>query len=184
MQEASNARSPVFGTVGSGTRYLLYVPTSTTDTLVSYDTTTTRDNFEALINSTGLAKFRGRITPRNAFNSKWFTRFDLHLAQEIPTGIGSSRIQLFADIENVTNLIDKDWGQIREYSFPYTIPAVRVQCLTAPVATGTPAGAAVATNSNQTCAQYRYLAPNSAPTDTIYSRQSLYAIRVGARFTF
>ncbi|WP_375427678.1 TonB-dependent receptor domain-containing protein [uncultured Sphingomonas sp.] len=184
MQEASNQRSPVFGTSGTTTRYLLYVPTSTTDPLVSYDTNLTRDTFEALINSTGLGKYRGRITPRNAFNSKWFTRFDLHVAQQVPTGIAGSRVEVFADIENITNLIDKDWGQIREYNFPYTIPAVRVQCLTAPVATGTAAGTAVATNSNQPCLQYRYLAPNNAPTDTIYPRQSLYSIRVGARFTF
>jgi hypothetical protein len=40
------------------------------------------------------------------------------------------------------------------------------------------------TNSTQACAQYRYLAPNTPPTDTISSRQSLYMIRVGARFTF
>jgi hypothetical protein len=188
MQDASNNRSPVFGTVGNASRYLLYVPTSTTDPLVTYGATTNsagvvtqtaesvRDTFDALINSTGLRKYRGRVAPRNAFNSRWFTRFDLHVAQELPTGIAGSRIQLFADIENVTNLIDKDWGQIREFNFPYTIPAVRVQCVSA--------AGAVAADSSQPCAQYRYLAPNNAPTDTIYARQSLYAVRVGARFSF
>ncbi len=184
MQEASNQRSPVFGTAGAGTRYLLYVPTSTTDPLVSYDTAATRDNFEALINSTGLRKYRGRITPRNAFNSKWFTRFDLHVAQQVPTGIAGSRVEIFADIENITNLIDKDWGQIREFTFPYTIPAVRVQCLASPTPTGVSAAGVITNTSTQPCAQYRYLAPNNAPTDTIYPRQSLYSIRVGARFTF
>ena len=184
MQEASNARSPVFGTSGTGTRYLLYVPTSTTDALVSYDSAATRDTFEALINSTDLAKYRGKIAPRNAFNSKWFTRFDLHVAQEIPTGLAGSRLQVFADIENITNLIDKDWGQIREYNFPYTIPAVRVQCLASPTPTGVAATGVLTNTSTQPCAQYRYLSPNNAPTDTIYARQSLYAIRVGARFSF
>jgi hypothetical protein len=184
MQEASNTRSPVFGTAGTATRYLLYVPTSTTDPLVSYDTNATRDTFEALINSTDLGKYRGKIAPRNAFNSRWFTRFDLHLAQEIPTGVGASRIQLFADIENVTNLINKNWGQIREYVFPYTIPAVRVQCLASPTPTNVSAAGVLVNNSAQPCAQYRYLAPNTAPTDTIYARQSLYSIRVGARVTF
>jgi len=57
-----------------------------------------------------------------------------------------------------------------------------VSCLATPVATGTTA--AGVTNSTQACAQYRYLAPNTPPTDTISSRQSLYMIRVGARFTF
>jgi len=53
-----------------------------------------------------------------------------------------------------------------------------------PVATGTAAGSAVATNTSQGCAQYRYLAPNSTPTDTISSQESLYQIRIGARFSF
>ncbi len=183
MQDASSARSPVFGTVQSSSRYLLYVPTEN-DPLVSYDSKATQDTFEALIKSSGLSKYRGQIAPRNAFNSKWFTRFDLHLAQEIPAFVGKSRIEVFADIENVTNLINKNWGQIREYAFPYTIPAVRVQCLTAPVATGASTTGFVAGTSTDKCVQYRYLSPNTAPTDTIYARQSLYTIRIGARFSF
>ncbi|WP_156680157.1 TonB-dependent receptor [Sphingomonas profundi] len=187
MQDTSTARSPIFGTAGSNTRYLLYVPTSTTDALVSYDSAATQAALDQLINSTGLDKYRGKIAPRNAFNSKWFTKLDLHVAQEIPTGVGGSRIQLFMDIENFTNLINKKWGQIREYSFPYTIPAVRVQCLTTPVATGTaPTAAQQTANSGQACAQYRYTSPNTQPSaqNVISSRQSLYQIRVGARFTF
>ncbi|MDZ7283479.1 carboxypeptidase regulatory-like domain-containing protein [Sphingomonas sanguinis] len=184
MQDASNQRSPVFGTIGSSSRYLLYVPTGLDDARVSYDSTATRDTFNALINATGLDKYRGQIAPRNAFNSKWFTKIDLHLAQEVPTGLGASRIQVFMDIENFANLLNKNWGQLRQYSFPYTQAAVRVQCLTAPVATGTAAGSAVATTSSQACAQYRYLAPNSTPTDTISSQESLYQIRIGARFSF
>ncbi|SFP67774.1 TonB-dependent receptor [Sphingomonas rubra] len=183
MQDASNQRSPVFGTVLSSARYLLYVPT-VNDTRVSYDSPATRDAFEALINSTKLNKYRGQIAPRNVFNSRWFTKVDLHVAQELPTGIGNSKVEVFADIENIGNLLDKDWGQLRQYSFPYTIAAVRVQCLAAPVATGTAAGGVVVNNSNQPCAQYRYLAPNTAPTDSISSQQSLYQIRIGARFSF
>ncbi|WP_298671894.1 carboxypeptidase regulatory-like domain-containing protein [uncultured Sphingomonas sp.] len=183
MQDAASARSPIFGTVQSASRYLLYVPTAN-DPLVSYDTQATKDTFEALIQSSGLSKYRGRIAPRNAFNSKWFTRFDLHLAQEIPAFVGKSRIEVFADIENVTNLINKNWGQIREYTFPYVVPAVRAQCLTAPVPTGTPATGFVAATSTDKCVQYRYLSPNAAPTDTIYPRQSLFSVRIGARFSF
>ncbi|RSU67016.1 TonB-dependent receptor [Sphingomonas sp. S-NIH.Pt1_0416] len=184
MQDASNQRSPIFGTTGGTSRYLLYVPTGIDDARVSYDTVQTRDTLNALINATGLNKYRGQIAPRNAFNSKWFTKIDLHLAQEIPTGLGASRIQVFLDVENFANLLNKKWGQLRQYSFPYTIAAVRAQCLTAPVATGTAAGSAVATNTSQGCAQYRYLAPNSTPTDTISSQESLYQIRIGARFSF
>lgn len=186
-------RSTVFGTIGTGTRYLLYVPTGLNDPLVSFDSANNAQLFNNYIDAVGLSKYRGKIAPRNGFNSKWFTRLDLHLAQELPTFVGHSRFTVFADIENLTNLINKNWGQIREYAFPYTVSPVQVSCLTAPVATGTAPGAAVAGNG-QTCAQYRYV-PNqtavvngvtqfTAPTDTIYARQSLYSIRIGVRFTF
>lgn len=185
MQDvAGNNRSGVFGTAGNAARYLMYVPTSTTDALVSYDSAATQQYLDNLINTTDLNKYRGGIAPRNAFNSRWFTRFDLHVSQEIPAFIGRSRVQVFADIENVTNLINRNWGQIREYQFAYVIPAVRVQCLSAPTPNGPlPAGVA-ATNTTQACNQYRYSAPSSTPTDIVYPRQSLYSIRVGARFSF
>ncbi len=197
MQDTSSARSQIFGNVGTQSRYLLYVPTSTTDPLVSYGDRTvggtvvtaaqTQAALDALINSTDLAKYRGKVAPRNGFNSPWFTRIDLHVSQEIPTGLSGSRIQLFMDIENLTNLINKNWGQIREYSFPYTIPAVQVTCLQTAVATGTAATSAQTTqNTSQPCAQYRYTAASTAPDqqNIISSRQSLYQIRIGARFSF
>ena len=185
MQDVSTGRSGIFGTTGTNTRYLLYVPTSINDPKVSYDSVAVQNYLDGLISNTKLGKYRGQIAPRNAFNSRWFTKLDLHISQEIPTGVGGSRITLFGDVENFTNFLNKKWGQIREYQFPYTVPAVRAQCLVAPVATGTAAGATqLATTTAQPCVQYRYSAPNSAPADTIFSRQSLYTIRVGARFSF
>jgi hypothetical protein len=182
MQDISSARSGIFGTIGTNSRYLMYVPTGVDDPLVSYDSAATQTYLDNLINSTGLSKFRGSIAKRNAFNSKWFTKIDLHFDQEIPTGVGSSRITLFADVENFTNLLNKKWGQIREYIFPYNVVAVRAQCLQAAAPTGTPGTAT--TTTAQPCAQYRYSSPTAPVSDTIYSRQSLYTIRIGARFTF
>jgi hypothetical protein len=168
------------------------VPTGLNDPNVSFNTDANAKLFDAFIDASGLGKYRGKIAPRNAFNSKWFTRIDLHVAQEIPMpGWSKARFQIFGDIENVTNLINKNWGQIREYQFPYTIAPVTVQCLTAAVPTGTSATAQTAANTSQSCVQYRYT-PNSVDSngnfvpqsDTIYSRQSLYTIRIGARFSF
>ena len=193
FQDFGSNRSSVFGTTGvssgtgtGGNRYLMYVPT-VNDTKVSYSSAAVRDAVNAFIDASGLAKYRGQVAPRNAFHSKWFTRLDLHLAQEIPTFVGGSRVTVFADIENFTNFLNKNWGQQREYVFPYNAAVVRVQCLTAPVTvdgTGT-----VATNASQACAQYRYSpagggANFTAPADQVYVNQSLYSIRIGARFTF
>jgi len=197
FQDFGANRSAVFGVTGrstatstAGNRYLMYVPVAGSDPKVSYSTPEFQNAVEGFINSSGLAKYRGGVAPRNAFNSRWFTRLDLHLAQEVPTGLGDSRITLFADVENFTNFINKKWGQLREYVFPYNAAVVQVQCLTTPVATGTTPGTTqVAANAGQACAQYRYspLGGTSAfsnPTDQVYVNQSLYSIRVGAKFTF
>ena len=193
FQDFGSGRSSVFGTTGvssgtgtGGNRYLMYVPTAN-DPLVSYSTPAVRDAVNAFIDASGLGKYRGKVAPRNAFNSKWFTRFDLHIAQEIPTFVGKSRITLFADIENFTNLINKNWGQQREYVFPYNSAVVRVQCLT--TAGNADGAGTVATNAGQACAQYRYSPAGGGttftkPTDQLYANQSLYSIRVGAKFSF
>jgi hypothetical protein len=188
-------RSTVFGTIGTGTRYLLYVPTGLNDPKVSFANANDAALFDQFIESTGLAKYRGKIAPRNGFHSKWVTRVDLHFAQELPTFVGNSRFTLFADVENFTNLLNKKWGQIREYPFPYGISPVTVSCLTTPVPTGTaPAAGQTAANAGQACAQYRYAANQTRtvngvsqftpPTDTVYSKLSLYTIRIGARISF
>ena len=193
FQDFGANRSAVFGTTGrstatstAGNRYLMYVPT-VNDSLVSYSSTDFQNKVNSFIDASGLGKYRGKIAPRNAFTSPWFTRFDLHLAQEIPTGIGGSKLQVFADIENFTNFLNRKWGQLREYVFPYNAAVVQVQCLTAPAATGV--AGTVAGNASQACAQYRYSPLGGAndfvtPTDQVYVNQSLYTIRIGARFSF
>ncbi|MEO5866361.1 MAG: TonB-dependent receptor, partial [Sphingomonas sp.] len=191
FQDPSSGRSAVFGTTGAGTtgtsgsRYLMYVPTAG-DTKVSYESAAFQQAFESFLQTSGLNKYAGQVAPRNVFHSKWFTRVDLHISQEIPTGLGHSRLTAFADIENFTNLLNKNWGQVSEYIFPYNVPLVRVQCLTAATMTGTTG--TVAQDTSQACAQYRYSSVTGngfqAPSSQVYVRQSLYTIRVGARFTF
>jgi hypothetical protein len=205
----NNPRSAVFGVTGrstatgsGGNRYLMYVPL-VNDPLVSYSSAAYQAKVNAFIDSSGLGKFRGKIAPRNAFNSAWITRLDLHIAQELPTGLFGSKVQVFADIENFTNFLNKKWGQVREYVFPYNAAVTQVQCLTAATATGqgvvpvgtlagnNPGGlpAVIANNTSQACAQYRYSPLGGTndfvkPTDQVYVNQSLYTIRIGARVSF
>ncbi|QJU59446.1 TonB-dependent receptor plug domain-containing protein [Sphingomonas sp. AP4-R1] len=168
----NSARSTVFGTVGSNSRYLFYVPT-VNDPKVIYADAATQTAIENLINSSGLSKYRGKVAPRNAFNSKWFTKIDLHLEQEIPTFVGRSRISVFADVENFLNILNHDWGQTLRSSFPYSKSVAQVAC--------------VASGGNS-CAQYRYSGAttqqNLADQLVLFNGSSLYTVRVGARFTF
>lgn len=186
MRDTTSGRSAVFGTNGSNTRHLLYVPTGIDDPRVSYDSAATRDALDALISGSSLKGHRGAIAPKNLGTSPSMWKVDLHLEQEIPTFVGSSRIKLFADIENFLNLLNSDWGVQRQVNFAYFAPVVNVQCLSTPTPTGTAPGSGVAnTNSSQTCAQYRY--SNFSKPDIVVqnqSRQSLYQIKVGVRFEF
>jgi hypothetical protein len=195
FQDFGSGRSAVFGTTGrstatgtAGNRYLLYVPTGPSDPLVTYSDAAFRDALDAFISSSGLGKYRGRAAPRNAFRSPWFTKLDLHVSQELPVPAwGRARIKLFADIENFTNFLNKNWGQQREYVFPYNAAVAQVQCLTT-AGNGFGQGT-VAANVSQPCLQYRYspLGGTNAftkPTDQVYVNQSLYQIRAGVRFEF
>ena len=177
----SSGRLATYGTVGNGARPLLYIPTIG-DTRVSFDSATSEANFNALVTSLGLEQFRGRVVPKNSQTSPDFFKVDLHFSQQLPMPlIDGGRFTLFADIENVLNLIDSDWGSLRQVAFPYTAALARVACLTAITPTGT--AGTVSTSTATPCAQYRYsnvLAPNEA----LVTRQSLYGIRVGIRFSF
>ena len=169
FRDNTAARSTVFGTTGTNTRYLFYVPLSGTDPLVAYDSTATQTRVEAIIAGSGLGAYRGKIAPRNVFRSKAFTKIDLHAEQELPLPFGG-RFTLFGDIENFTNLLNRNWGQQLRASFSYTKTVVDIACRT------------VGTN---TCGGYTY---SNARTDALLSDQlsqaSLYAIRIGARISF
>jgi hypothetical protein len=196
MQDNTNtntARLPVFGTIGNNNAFLLYVPTGASDTRVSYDSVQTQTDLETLINNTNLKNYRGTIAAKNIARNRAFTRIDLHVEQEIPTFIGNSKISLFADIENLPNLLNSKWGGLRQAGFPQTNDVVRVQCLQGQVPTGTnpgaanPAGgnfAALSTSAATPCAQYRYSTFRPVNESAVQFNNSLYLIRLGARFTF
>jgi hypothetical protein len=180
----STTRGIVFGTVGTGGRHLLYIPTAGGDPRVSFDTVASETAFNNLVSSLGLEKYRGRVVPKNSQRAPDFFKVDLSVSQEIPLFIGKSKLKLFADIENVLNLIDSDWGALRQVAFPQTASLATVQCLSVAAPTGTaPAAGTTNTNSTQNCVQYRYSAV-TAPNVDLVGRQSLYGIRVGAKISF
>lgn len=105
-------------------RQLFYVPKGddTDVTLMGIDPA----EFDAYLKRTGLDKYRGQIAPRNAFRSPWIHRFDLRIAQDLPTPVKGNRARFVVDIENVGNLIHSDWGRQQSVPFPYVTPAVEV----------------------------------------------------------
>ena len=53
------------------------------------------------------------------------SRFGLRNSQSPPGFFGDNKAQVHLDIQNVGNLINKDWGQIDEVGFPYNLAVAR-----------------------------------------------------------
>ncbi|WP_374388927.1 carboxypeptidase regulatory-like domain-containing protein [Sandaracinobacter sp.] len=170
-------RSAVFGVTGNDGRQLMYVPVVASidaDPLVSYDTPATFAALQNYIQNGSLDGYQGKIAPKNLGKSPRFNKLDLRISQEVPFFLGG-KIELFGDMENVLNLINSDWGSLRQVAFPYRAQIVNVQCLQAN-------GSAV-TGPGQACAKYRYSGFRD-PSLTNYTNISIWQIRVGVRLQF
>lgn len=99
-------------------RQLLYVPTGPSDPLVAFDPGFDQAAFFDFVNSSGLSDYSGQIAPRNAFKSGWWTKFDLKVEQELPGFGDDHRFSGFFVIENLGNLLNDEWGVLKEVGFP------------------------------------------------------------------
>lgn len=127
-------------------------------------------DMEAYIDQFGLAKYRGRIMPRNSHTSSWLTVLDLRMSQELPIWRKARGILTF-DIENFANMIDSDWGQLRQVSFAYFTPVVDVNRIDS------------ATNRYV----YRPRSGRSgpvAPSESLSALPSVWKIQLGVRIEF
>ena len=133
-------------------------------------------DMDQFIEEQGLERYRGRIAPRNSHRSPWVSVLDLRFAQELPIFRRTRGIVTF-DIENFANLLNKDWGQLRQVSFPYVAPvADAVRIATA----GCPDNAA-------SCYVYRPRSGQTGPTkpfNTISTLPSVWRMQLGFRIEF
>lgn len=149
---------------------LFYVPTGTSDPLVTGDAAFLAD-LDTFISGEGcLNGSRGGIASRNACETDWVNVVSLHLQQEI-SGFGDTKFDVFLNIENFGNLINDDWGRIDSYTAPSNV---------------SPATVAIVAN------QYVYT-PNASyngtpqsvtPRPAIARLPSVYRIQLGVRFRF
>jgi len=59
-------------------------------------------------------------TERNEFTSPSWSKIDLRISQKLPGLRGEDRTQVFMVIDNLTNLINSDWGVLQQADFPNT----------------------------------------------------------------
>ena len=64
-----------------------------------------------------LAKYAGSYAPANGFRAGWVNTFDVRITQQLPGFMKGHKSEIWLDIQNVGNLINKDWGHIMDYGF-------------------------------------------------------------------
>jgi hypothetical protein len=73
--------------------------------------------FEWLDTKAMLSQYAGTYAPANAFRASWVNTFDLRLSQELPGLFKGHKSQLWVDVQNVGNLLNKKWGDVMDYGF-------------------------------------------------------------------
>ncbi len=114
-----------FAGFGRSGRQLLYIPTGPNDPLVNFAWSDAENAaFFNFLDDTGLNRYAGEIAPRNALRSDWWTKFDVRVEQELPGFSDGHKLATFLVIENFGNLLNDDWGVLREAGFPRFAQAV------------------------------------------------------------
>jgi hypothetical protein len=146
---------------------LFYVPTGPNDPKVTWGSAAEQTAFfQFLQNTPDLAKYAGKIVPRNGSYAPWEHFMNVHVEQQIPI-YGTARLVAFWDCFDFGNLLNKNWGTITNYNGSFN--------------TRTVAG----TFLNNTTGQYIYTF-NTATlgTPTTYPDLSRWTMQIGARLEF
>lgn len=124
------------------------------------------NNLNAFIESVEcLRENRGQVIERNACRQPWSNRFDVRVAQTLPTFAGQGA-QLTLDILNFGNLLNNEWGR-SEFVANQADQALRV--------------------SSSTAVDGRVLMGGFAPRSNIFTVSDLssrYQIQAGVRYSF
>jgi len=108
-------------------RHLLYVPTGVDDPLVLFADSFNTEAFFETVDKSGLARYAGKIAPRNAFYSDWWTWFDLRVEQEFPAFAEGHKLAGWVVIKNFCNLLNDEWCTLRQAGFPGNQPIVDME---------------------------------------------------------
>lgn len=191
MTDPTGGRNPTFGV--SRDDALAYVPNlnapdpanplkfTTNGTTVIFDSAASLAKFQALVNQFHLPQ--GTIVPRSFGKNPWVNRFDFQYALDIPLpyGLKNNKLLFTVDVQNVGNLLNKNWGVVKEYTNARAGGVlVNAQCADA--------AGVVATAASAVCATYRYsyasASPTALATPTVDQISSLYTIEFGLKYKF
>jgi hypothetical protein len=168
-----------YGGNGQSFRNLIYVPqadasgnvTLTSDPNVNYGPGFDIAAFNNFLKASGLIEYKGSIAPKNEFFTDWSTRVDMKVEQQVEI-FGGHRIVLGMDVQNIGNLLNKEWGQ---FSSPNFFP-------TQGVVSATVGGGTCAAPAGEYCYSGTIGTPGSI--ENVRFPQSVWQVQLGARYEF
>ena len=150
---------------------LLYIPRAPGDVLFG-SAAEEAAFWEYVAGNEYLNAHRGRVAGRNDAYSSWTHQFDLRISQELPGFFDGDKVEVWLDVLNVGNLLNKDWGHIDEVFIS---------------GFGQPQGLGVVEYGGIDAATGRYVYRFNTP-DTEVRRdtigESRWALQVGFRYRF
>lgn len=155
---------------------LLYIPSGPGD--VVFGSQAEEAAFFAMVDGDPyLRMHRGSVVTRNGARAGWVNQFDLRLRQEFPGFSAGHKSELWIDVLNVGNLLNKRWGHVEDLQYPANLGVVEF----GGVCGATPAGRCTAGSAGKYV--YRF---NSPDTLSIYDERgvSRWSVQVGIRYEF
>jgi hypothetical protein len=151
-------------------------------TRVVFDSQASLDKFRAVVSQFGLPL--GAVVPRGFGQNPQVNRVDFQFAQEFPSPIKGHELLFTMDISNLGNLLNHNWGVVKEYGGLTSragTPIINVQCADA--------SGVAASNTSTTCAAYRYsysgtANPTTAATPFVDAQASQWSIQFGLKYKF
>ncbi|MDC8011985.1 TonB-dependent receptor [Tahibacter soli] len=156
---------------GNAGNDLFYVPIDQNDVIFT-DATQAANFWNYIQSNEFLNSHRGQVISRNSARSKWVNQVDLRFSQEVPGFFEGNKGELWVDILNFTNLLNKKWGHIEEAPFNSN--------------GGQRLGVAQFAGVDPTTGKYIYRYPQAAQSFVTKDNigESRWAVQVGVRYTF
>lgn len=96
---------------------LFYIPAGPGDVVFTGGATMEAAFFAWLDQHPEYKRYAGQVAPANAFRTGFVHNFDLRISQELPGFLEGHKSIISLDINNIGNLLNKDWGLIEDFGF-------------------------------------------------------------------
>jgi outer membrane receptor for ferrienterochelin and colicin len=96
---------------------LFYIPSGPGDVVFTGGAAMEASFFAWLDEHEDYKRYAGRVAPANAFRAGFTHNFDLRFTQELPGFFEGHKSSISLDVNNIGNLLNKNWGLIDDYGF-------------------------------------------------------------------